>query len=242
MDFELDLNNKDFYNAADIVTGTNENLFLTGKAGTGKTTFVEYIKKKCRKNIVVVAPTGVAAINVGGVTIHSFFQIPPRKDIFQKEDFTQIIYNYNKLKIELINTMDVLVIDEISMVRSNILEMIDRILKHYRGYKYRKYRGKTYQMQSSFDDEKKPFGGVQVVLVGDPFQLPPINRGEIISGDPKTIQWDNFIGEYKVSETLGAMFFNRREFEISLKNPFSLGQRRGKKPITAHPLKNPLAI
>jgi len=143
---------------------TNRNIFLTGKAGTGKTTFLKSLKFKSQKRTVVVAPTGVAAINAGGVTIHSFFQLPFGPIITEKvagykienPNFKQ---KFNKQKINIIKTLDLLVIDEISMVRADILDAIDQTLRRYK-------------------NRFKAFGGVQLLMIGDLQQLPPVVKQE----------------------------------------------------------------
>lgn len=153
--------------ATQILQFTNSNLFLTGKAGTGKTTFLKHIKQHQSKNMVVVAPTGVAAINAGGVTMHSFFQLPfipylpDEQKIFGNNatvDKYGLIKNirFSKDKIELLNDLELLIIDEVSMLRADMLDAIDEILKHFRNQK------------------NKPFGGIQVLFIGDLFQLPPV--------------------------------------------------------------------
>ena len=141
-----------------FVTETNENIFLTGKAGTGKTTFLKYLKENSTKNILIAAPTGVAAINAGGVTLHSLFQLPfqpfiPTKN--NKEDLLAKI-KHNKQRQQLLRKMELLVIDEISMVRGDVMDAIDTILKNVR---------KNYGL---------PFGGVQLLCIGDLYQLPPV--------------------------------------------------------------------
>jgi hypothetical protein len=141
-----------------FVTETNENIFLTGKAGTGKTTFLKYLKDNSTKNIIVAAPTGVAAINAGGVTLHSLFQLPfhpflPTNN--NKEDLLAKI-RYNKQRQQLLRKMELLVIDEISMVRCDLMDAIDTILKNVR---------RNYHL---------PFGGVQLLCIGDLHQLPPV--------------------------------------------------------------------
>ncbi|MBP6024503.1 helix-turn-helix domain-containing protein [Ferruginibacter sp.] len=141
-----------------FVTETSENLFLTGKAGTGKTTFLKYLKENATKNIVVAAPTGVAAINAGGVTLHSLFQLPfhpflPTRN--HKEELLGKI-RYNKQRQQLLRKMELLVIDEISMVRCDVMDAIDTILKSIR---------------RNYDT---PFGGVQLLCIGDLHQLPPV--------------------------------------------------------------------
>lgn len=153
--------------AEKFVQYTNKNVFLTGKAGTGKTTFLHNLKNHTYKRMIVVAPTGVAAINAGGVTIHSFFQMPfgphlPREYISQSRGFNQngnkFPAGYTKLsktKINIIRSLDLLVIDEISMVRADLLDGVDETLRRYR-------------------DRSKPFGGVQLLLIGDIQQLSPV--------------------------------------------------------------------
>ena len=142
--------------ANNYVLHTSQNVFLTGKAGTGKTTFLHQVKQLSAKRLVVVAPTGVAAINAGGVTIHSMFQLP----------FGPIIPNapqenrkFSRDKIRLLRTLDLLVIDEISMVRADVLDGIDQVLRRYRY-------------------SQEPFGGVQLLLIGDMQQLPPVIRDD----------------------------------------------------------------
>ena len=145
--------NTELRNAWDFVEHTGRSIFLTGKAGTGKTTFLKTVVDQSRKRNVVVAPTGVAAINAGGMTIHSFFQLPfspfvPGAKIESKFDF-------GKEKRKLIASLDLLIIDEISMVRSDLLDAIDSILRRFR-------------------DRYKPFGGVQLLMIGDLQQLTPV--------------------------------------------------------------------
>jgi len=167
---ELDRENQEFNNAVTLVNETNKNIFITGKAGTGKTTFLKYITEKTIKNFIILAPTGVAAINSGGTTINSFFQIdfsvyvPNDKRLStekEKDGSSPLFKNfkYNKSKQEIIKNLNILIIDEISMVRCDIIDVIDEILKAYR-------------------NNSKPFGGIQVMLIGDVFQLPPILIGE----------------------------------------------------------------
>ena len=143
--------------AHNFVLHTNRNIFLTGKAGTGKTTFLQAIKQLSAKRLAVVAPTGVAAINAGGVTIHSLFQLPFGPLVpgaTQREG-----RRFNRDKINLLRTLDLLVIDEISMVRADVLDGIDEVLRLYR-------------------NNGLPFGGVQLLLIGDMQQLPPVIRDE----------------------------------------------------------------
>ncbi len=140
---------------------TGMNLFLTGKAGTGKTTFLRNLKKHSPKRMVVLAPTGVAAINAGGSTIHSFFQLPfsPYIPDLGHNDTQGAQNKFNKNKIDIIKSLDLLVIDEISMVRADLLDAIDDVLKRLR----RSHR---------------PFGGVQLLLIGDVQQLAPVIRDD----------------------------------------------------------------
>ena len=146
-------NNRELQSAWDFVENTGRSIFLTGKAGTGKTTFLKRVVETSRKRIIVVAPTGVAAINAGGVTIHSFFQLPfspyvPNAKIKSK-------YDFGKEKRRIIASLDLLIIDEISMVRSDLLDAVDAVLRRYR-------------------DRYKPFGGVQLLMIGDLQQLTPV--------------------------------------------------------------------
>ena len=145
--------NLELRTAWDFVEHTGRSLFLTGKAGTGKTTFLKMVVERSSKRSIVVAPTGVAAINAGGMTIHSFFQLPfspfvPNAQIKSKFDF-------GKEKRKIISSLDLLIIDEISMVRSDLLDAIDSVLRRFR-------------------DRYKPFGGVQLLMIGDLQQLTPV--------------------------------------------------------------------
>ena len=139
--------------AWEFVERTGVSIFLTGKAGTGKTTFLKEVLKNSAKTAVVVAPTGVAAINAGGVTIHSFFQISPAPYIPGAETREQ--YAFSKQKLRVIRSIDLLIIDEISMVRADLLDAIDNALKKYRR-------------------DSRPFGGVQLLMIGDLQQLAPV--------------------------------------------------------------------
>ncbi len=153
--------------AFEYVNFTSKNIFLTGKAGTGKTTFLHDLKKESVKRMIVVAPTGVAAINAGGVTIHSFFQlafgphIPKDSEVDRGIEIPVLADNlpsyqkFSKEKINIIRSIDLLVIDEISMVRSDLLDGIDEVLRRYR-------------------NRYKPFGGVQLLMIGDLQQLSPV--------------------------------------------------------------------
>jgi uncharacterized protein YpbB len=154
--------NEIFELAYRFITETQESIFLTGKAGTGKTTFLKYLRDNCSKNMVVAAPTGVAAINAGGVTLHSLFQLPLHPFLPSEKNKQQLLQGirYNKQRITLLRKIELLVIDEISMVRSDVLDAIDTILKSVR-------RNHT-----------AAFGGVQVLFIGDLFQLPPVAKNE----------------------------------------------------------------
>jgi len=136
----------------DFLKSTNQSIFLTGKAGTGKTTLLRHIRETTRKNYAVVAPTAVAAINAGGVTLHSFFQIP-FGPIIPKQPGEPIKYSSEKIK--LLKCLELLIIDEISMVRADVLDFIDAALKNVKS-------------------SQLPFGGVQVLMIGDLYQLSPI--------------------------------------------------------------------
>lgn len=151
------MDNKELDLAWSFVNNTDRNVFLTGKAGTGKTTFLHKLKMKSLKRMVVVAPTGVAAINAKGVTIHSFFQMPfgpilPNTEMEASSGFNR---KFNKTKINIIKSLDLLVIDEISMVRADLLDGIDKTLRR-------------------FKNKNKVFGGVQLLMIGDLQQLSPV--------------------------------------------------------------------
>lgn len=157
----LDTNNIEFQTALELIQETNQSFFLTGKAGTGKSTFLKHIVETVSKDFVVVAPTGIAAVNVGGVTIHSFFQFPLRPLLPEDEDIKVFWKDSEKRKI--ISAMDTLIIDEISMVRADLIDGID------------------YSLRKNGGNPNLPFGGKQVVFVGDIFQLEPVtikNTGE----------------------------------------------------------------
>jgi len=172
-EIQIDTTNSVFQKAVAFVTQTDENLFLTGKAGTGKTTFLKYIRRHCKKEVAVVAPTGVAAINAGGETIHSFLQLPLGPFIpgngggFGKrgegvQDKHSLLANLKlrDSKIKLLKRLELLIIDEVSMVRADVMDAIDLVLRHVR------------------NNYLFPFGGVQMVFIGDAFQLPPVAKDE----------------------------------------------------------------
>jgi len=164
--------NEMFRLAADFVNLSQANIFLTGKAGTGKTTFLKYIRENCSKQMAVVAPTGVAAVNAGGVTIHSFFQLPlspfipewvaapgAGNEIMDRHSLISRL-KINNEKKKVLQQLELLIIDEISMVRCDILDAIDTELRFIR------------------KQPDKLFGGVQVLFIGDMFQLPPVTRDQ----------------------------------------------------------------
>ncbi|MBK5278255.1 MAG: helix-turn-helix domain-containing protein [Bacteroidia bacterium] len=166
-----DDHNPIFKIASDFVNHTDRSVFLTGKAGSGKTTFLKYIIGHTQKNAVVVAPTGVAAINAGGVTMHSFFQLPfgpfipgaqKRFNGVEVSDSYSLFKNirFSADKRELLRELELLIIDEVSMVRCDMLDAMDAILRYFR------------------KSPEKPFGGVQVLYIGDLFQLPPVAKNE----------------------------------------------------------------
>ena len=146
----------------ECIEKTNKPIFMTGKAGTGKTTFLRYICATTTKSLAVVAPTAVAAINAGGVTIHSFFQVPfgPIPPVPLTDAFTEFSgKSFGTEKAKLIKCLDLLIIDEISMVRADTIDYIDRVLRFIKG-------------------NSRPFGGVQLLLIGDLYQLPPVFQND----------------------------------------------------------------
>lgn len=169
----------EFQRAFDLMENSTKSAFITGKAGTGKSTLLKYFRLKTSKNTVVLAPTGIAALNVNGQTIHSFFQFPP--ELLQKNRI-QKIYK----KVPLFQKIDILIIDEISMVRADMLDAIDYSLRLHR-------------------DSDIPFGGVQIIFFGDMYQLPPV-----VTGDLKQYFADNFESEY----FFGADVFGSFKFQI----------------------------
>ena len=156
----IDTNNPEFQNALQIVEYTRRSLFLTGKAGTGKSTFLRYICSTTKKKFVVLAPTGIAAINVGGATLHSFFKIPFHpllpNDVNYSEKNIRETLKYTGEKRKIIREVELIIIDEISMVRADIIDFVDKVLRIYTRNRY------------------EPFGGKQLLLVGDIYQLEPV--------------------------------------------------------------------
>ena len=155
--------NQELEMARNYALYTHRNIFLTGKAGTGKTTFLRRLQQESRKQMIVVAPTGVAAINAGGVTIHSFFQLAPGlylpggQMMAGRDQHNR--YSFSKQKLNILRSLDLLVIDEISMVRADLLDAIDEVLRRYQ-------------------KRDQPFGGVQLLLIGDLQQLAPVATDE----------------------------------------------------------------
>lgn len=182
----IDLNNPEFQDAWSMVRKTKRSVFLTGKAGTGKSTFLKYMRANTKKKLVVLAPTGIAAVNVGGQTLHSFFKIPFKPMVPDDPDYSnparmRKMLRYTKEKVKLIRELELIIIDEISMVRADIIDFVDRVLRVYSG------------------NMREPFGGKQLLLVGDIFQLEPV-----VTHDTRDIlrrYYKNFF------------FFNARAFE-----------------------------
>lgn len=173
--------------AWNIIETTNTNLFLTGKAGTGKTTFLRRLKTESSKRIIVVAPTGIAAINAEGVTIHSFFQLsfaPFIPDAQYKTKEQQ--YRFSKQKIRVIQSIDTLVIDEISMVRADLLDAVDSVLRRFR-------------------KNQQPFGGVQMVMIGDLGQLAPVAKDD---------EWQLLSRYYETPYFFSSLALKRTQYAI----------------------------
>lgn len=159
-DFKLDTDNQEFQHALQIIQFTRRSLFLTGKAGTGKSTFLRHIASQTKKKYVILAPTGIAAINAGGATLHSFFKIPfhpllPNDVRYSPRNIRKTL-RYNSEKIKIIRELELIIIDEISMVRADIIDFVDKVLRIY-----------SHNM-------REPFGGKQLLLVGDIYQLEPV--------------------------------------------------------------------
>ena len=166
MSFQPDTSNKEFQDALNLVKYTRQSIFLTGKAGTGKSTFLRYVCANIRKKHVVLAPTGIAAINAGGSTLHSFFKLPfypllpddPKLSLQRNQIYD--FFKYTKPHRKLLEELELVIIDEISMVRADIIDAVDRILRVYS------------------HNLRQPFGGKQLLLVGDVFQLEPVVKGD----------------------------------------------------------------
>ena len=182
---DMDLDNEEFLNAYKLIRQTNAGVYLTGRAGTGKSTFLKYIVTHVHKKYVLLAPTGIAAVNIGGVTLHSFFRIPLQPLL---PDDTQLIdrsklkalLKYNTEKITLLKELQLIVIDEASMIRADILDFIDLILRTY-------------------CNPRLPFGGKQLLLVGDLYQLEPVVKRD---------EWE-LLGRYYKT----AYFFEARAYK-----------------------------
>ena len=165
MDIEtLDLENREWQQALQIIQYTRRSLFLTGKAGTGKSTFLRYISQNTKKKNVILAPTGIAAINAGGQTLHSFFKLPfhpllPNDSRYNARNIRKTL-KYNGELTKLLRELELIIIDEISMVRADIIDFIDKVLRIY------------------CRNMREPFGGKQLLLVGDIFQLEPVIKEE----------------------------------------------------------------
>lgn len=156
----IDPKNVEMQQALQLIQFTRQSLFLTGKAGTGKSTFLRYIAATTKKKYIILAPTGIAAINAGGSTLHSFFKLPfyplvPTDIRYTPQHIRQTL-KYNKEKIKIIRELELLIIDEISMVRADMLDFIDKVLRIYSG------------------NMREPFGGKQLLMVGDVYQLEPV--------------------------------------------------------------------
>lgn len=160
----IDTSTPEFQAALNLIRHTHHSLFLTGKAGTGKSTFLRYVKENTKKKCVVLAPTGIAAINAGGVTLHSFFKLPfhplaPDDSRYAGRRIREFL-KYSKDQIKLLQSLELIIIDEISMVRADIIDFIDRILRTF-----------THNF-------RQPFGGKQLLLIGDVFQLEPVVKAD----------------------------------------------------------------
>ena len=160
---QLDLDNKEWQDALQIINYTRRSLFLTGKAGTGKSTFLRYVADHTKKKHVILAPTGIAAINAGGSTLHSFFRLPfypllPNDSRYSWRHIKETL-KYTGAQRKLIREVELIIIDEISMVRADIIDFIDKVLRVY-------------------TRNPEPFGGKQLLLVGDIYQLEPVLKDE----------------------------------------------------------------
>ncbi|MEI6412116.1 MAG: AAA family ATPase, partial [Bacteroidota bacterium] len=178
--------NDDFKYALDALDKTGRSMFITGKAGTGKSTLLQLFRNTTRKKIAVLAPTGVAALNVQGQTIHSFFGFPPR--IVTPQEASRRVTRKDLLRVY--RNLEILVIDEISMVRADVLDGMDRFLRVNR-------------------ENPKPFGGVQVVFFGDLFQLPPV-----VTRDP--VEQSYFTDYYDSPYFFSAKVFQEPDMELEM--------------------------
>lgn len=183
----IDTQSTEFQNALTLIKYTSQSLFLTGKAGTGKSTFLRYLTNTTKKKFVVLAPTGIAAVNAGGQTIHSFFKIPFKPILPDDPDFSDSSrlrerMKYSKQFVKMLKSLELIIIDEVSMVRADTIDFVDRLLRVFCG------------------NNRQPFAGKQLLLVGDVFQLEPV-----ITGDMKDV-----LGYYYKE---GSYFFNAKAFE-----------------------------
>lgn len=166
MNFVPDTGNREFQDALNLVKYTRQSIFLTGKAGTGKSTFLRYVTDNIKKKYVVLAPTGIAAINAGGSTLHSFFKLPfhpllpDDPNLSLQKGRIHEFFKYTKSHRKLLEKLELIIIDEISMVRADIIDTVDRILRVYS------------------HNLREPFGGKQLLLVGDVFQLEPVVKSD----------------------------------------------------------------
>jgi hypothetical protein len=194
----MDTTNPELELAGAFVQDTGCHLFLTGRAGTGKTTFLHTLKAESPKRIVVTAPTGVAAINAGGVTLHSFFQLPFGPFV-PGSKASHSHYRFSRDKIDTIRSLDLLVIDEISMVRADLLDGVDSVLRRFRR-------------------NNLPFGGVQLLLIGDLYQLPPVVKEE---------EWRLLKGRYATPYFFSSTALERTEMvTIELRYVYRQVERR----------------
>ncbi len=196
----IELDNKEFQNVWRLISESSASVFMTGRAGTGKSTFLRYIVEHIKKKTVVLAPTGIAAVNAGGVTLHSFFKIPLQPFALDDVKFAtprdvRAMQKFNGEKIKLLKELELIVIDEVSMVRADVLDFVDRVLRTYnKGHRY------------------EPFGGKQLLLVGDAFQLEPVVTGQ---------EWDILRRFYTTPYFFGAAVFGQIQLtQIELKKVY----------------------
>ncbi len=187
----LDLENPEFQQVYNLVMTTNSSVYMTGRAGTGKSTFLKYIVRNCKKKLVVLAPTGIAAVNAGGVTLHSFFNIPqqplmPDDENFHPSHKLLARQKYTREKVKLLQEIELIIIDEISMVRADILDFVNYVLQSI--------------MPRGSRQRREPFGGKQLLLVGDAYQLEPV----VTNND-----WDILRRVYTTPFFFGAQVFGK---------------------------------
>ena len=182
---------KELEHTFSLVEGNNTALFITGKAGAGKSTFIDYFREHTKKNAIYLAPTGVAALNIRGKTIHSLFQFPPK--VISKDEIKN--NKYRKEAREIFTNVDTMLIDEISMARADIIDGIDFILKKFR-------------------HNEEAFGGVQMIFVGDLYQLPPVisDREKVMVTFDGKLHYEGSLQGYFEKVYRGQYFFNSRSF------------------------------